>query len=187
MEQKDAIDLLANPHLRGFLSQRWADLGCGSGTFTTALATLLPPGSTVYAVDKDTAALAEIQTNVGETTIRPSELDFVRDAWPANELDGILMANSLHYVRDKQSLIERFPKSAKKEHLVLIVEYDTDKSNPWVPYPASYRTLSNLFLRAGYGAASRLTEKPSRFHRTLIYSALFRWPTKEWVISNKNN
>ena len=32
---------------------KWADLGAGTGTFSRALATLLGPAGTVYAVDHD--------------------------------------------------------------------------------------------------------------------------------------
>jgi len=39
----------------------WADLGAGDGTFTQALARLLEPGSRIYAVDRDRAALAALE------------------------------------------------------------------------------------------------------------------------------
>jgi hypothetical protein len=40
--------------------QYWCDLGCGSGTFTMALAHLLSPGSTIHAVDWDQRALENL-------------------------------------------------------------------------------------------------------------------------------
>jgi ubiquinone/menaquinone biosynthesis C-methylase UbiE len=51
MTQRDAIALIDHPILRAAPPTHWADLGCGSGTFTLALATLLPPGSTIEAID----------------------------------------------------------------------------------------------------------------------------------------
>jgi hypothetical protein len=40
--------------------QYWCDLGCGSGTFTMALAHVLSPGSTIHAVDWDQRALENL-------------------------------------------------------------------------------------------------------------------------------
>ena len=53
MDHADHVRLLRDgvPHEPG----TWADLGAGSGAFTLALADLLPPGSLIYAVDKDAA------------------------------------------------------------------------------------------------------------------------------------
>ena len=42
----------------------WADLGCGDGTFTLALAELLADGSVIHAVDLDASALSAIPSRV---------------------------------------------------------------------------------------------------------------------------
>ena len=53
---------------------------------------------------------------------------------------------------------------------LLLVEYDTDHGNRWVPYPLSYDTWEFLAARAGFTATRLLAVHPSRyFHR--IYSA----------------
>lgn len=52
MNAADAIKLIEKG-ITGDELQLWADLGCGSGTFTRALASLLPVGSKVLAVDKE--------------------------------------------------------------------------------------------------------------------------------------
>src|SRR5262245_4114906 len=58
VEAGDAIALIRGAVTRpGGL---WADLGAGSGMFTRALATLVGPGGTVYAVDNDPGALREL-------------------------------------------------------------------------------------------------------------------------------
>jgi precorrin-6B methylase 2 len=49
----DATELIRIDQIAGARAQRWCDLGCGAGTFTLALATLLPPGSVIHAIDKD--------------------------------------------------------------------------------------------------------------------------------------
>ena len=46
------------------------DLGCGTGTFTFALATLLPPGTVIHAIDKDERSLSQIPDRYQDVTIR---------------------------------------------------------------------------------------------------------------------
>jgi precorrin-6B methylase 2 len=59
MTPDDARALIAaTPFAPG--PQTWADLGCGAGAFTLALASLLPAGSTIHAMDRDRAALAQL-------------------------------------------------------------------------------------------------------------------------------
>mgnify|MGYP002361559137 CR=1 FL=1 len=57
MELSEATILIENDYLAPSGAAEWADLGCGSGLFTYALAQLLHAGSVVHAVDKDTVRL----------------------------------------------------------------------------------------------------------------------------------
>src|SRR2546430_1817745 len=79
---------------------RWADLGSGEGAFTLALADVLGPEAHIVAVDKDSHALRAIagrfETRVADFT-RPLDL---------KDLDGVLMAYSLHYVRSEEHTSE---------------------------------------------------------------------------------
>ena len=67
------------------------------------------------------------------------------------ELDGLVAANSLHYVaRDRQVAVIR----ALAAHLrpggrFVVVEYDADRGNPWVPHPFSYPSWERLAESAG--------------------------------------
>jgi len=117
---------------------RWADLGSGEGAFTLALADLIGPGSHITAVDRDAGALrylerdrfpgVEIETEVGDFT-RPMALSM---------LDGVVMANSLHFVRDKTKVLESVRKMLRAGGTLIVVEYGSDRGNPWVPHPFSY-------------------------------------------------
>lgn len=101
------------------------------------------------------------------------QLDFVADALPLQDLNGILVANSLHYVRDKPALISKLANCLKPGGSFLIVEYDTDTPvRHWVPYPVSLRSLKQLFANAGYAAVQQLGERPSIFGRAKMYAAL---------------
>jgi len=74
-------------------------------------------------------------------------------------------ANSLHFVpRDRQVAIVR----ALAEHLrpggvFVVVEYDTDRGNPWVPNPFSYPSWERLATAAGLVDPRRTGRVPSRF------------------------
>lgn len=105
MEHVEAVAMLANNYFLPYQS-RWADLGCGSGTFTLALADLLQPQSIIYAIDKDAPALQQIPSHYNEVNIEKITTDFSKQQPLFNDLDGILMANSLHYIKDKNSFIK---------------------------------------------------------------------------------
>ncbi|MEO8588978.1 MAG: methyltransferase type 11, partial [Flavobacteriales bacterium] len=53
----------------------------------------------------------------------------------------------------------------------MLVEYDTDKSNPWVPHPLSFTALAQLFKGCGFRTVTRLAERPSAFGRARLYAA----------------
>ncbi|MBS1662544.1 MAG: class I SAM-dependent methyltransferase [Bacteroidetes bacterium] len=168
MRLSEAIDLLDNPKLRAAIParpQRWADLGCGDGLFTEALARFLPAGSSLYGVDlRPTLHSA----NVGEVNLIPVKTDFINVPLPLDDLDGVLMANSFHYVKEKQAFLHKLKSAVLKPGAPLvIVEYDTDKPvQTWVPYPVSFNTLKTLVPKA-----EKLGEMPSRFGGTM-YSAI---------------
>ncbi len=78
-------------------------------------------------------------------------------------LDGIVMANSLHYVRDKGALLQRIHSYLKPGGRLLIVEYNVDRGNLWVPYPFSYPTWEGLARQNGFSNTQLLEKVPSRF------------------------
>ena len=162
MVRAEAIYLIQNA-ITGDKPQRWTDLGCGSGTFTLALQSLLPAGSQIFAIDKQGQ----------KSPVDFLKADFEKDDLPLTGLDGILMANSFHYVRDKQKLIKKLEAYLSADPTFLIVEYDTTRFSPWVPYPINYLNLHQLFTSLGYTSIIKLAEAPSGFGGRM-YSALIR-------------
>lgn len=175
MNHADHVNLL-----RGGIAAKgdvWADLGSGEGAFTLALADLLG-GGTIYAVDKDDGALRELakrMTAFPSTTLHTIRADFTRplDLPP---LDGIVMANSLHFQRDKSPVLALVRGTLKPDGRLILVEYNADSGNTWVPYPLSYPTWEKLATANGFSGTRQIGAVPSRFLRE-IYAAVSVNPT----------
>jgi SAM-dependent methyltransferase len=171
MTVEDALELIQKASIGGERAT-WADLGCGDGTFTLALASLLPAGSTIHAVDRDGSALRRIPRTHAGSSIVTHVADFTTPPWPVRQLDGVLLANSLHYVPDQPGFIRLCEAAMKPPPRCIIVEYDLDRANRWVPYPLSRQTLEHLFAGAGYASIQWLGSRPSVYRRASIYAAM---------------
>jgi len=171
MELNQAMELIQGNYLLSNKPTLWTDLGCGAGLFTNALARLLAPGSKIFAVDKNINTFKNFSQNNNVITEK-IEADFIYDELNLENLDGVMMANSLHYVKDKFSFIKKVSRYLKNNGCFLIVEYDTDTANPWVPYPLSFNTMKSLFITTGFHSVNKLNETRSRFNRAKIYSAI---------------
>jgi len=173
MEHEDHVELLRGGVPRGGI---WADLGSGGGAFTLALADLLGPDSVLYSVDRDGRALQRqqdaMERSFPDVTVTYVEADYTRhlDLPP---LDGVVMANALHFQRKRRKsdvlgLIHGYLKPGGR---LLVVEYNTDRGNLWVPHPFSYDTWERMAAEHGFGNTRKLAARPSR-HLREIYSAI---------------
>jgi SAM-dependent methyltransferase len=169
---RDAIEMLADSEVSALGPTTWADLGCGDGTFTLALAALLAAGSTIHAMDRDGSALQGIPSAHHDVRIQIHRGDFTKQTWPFADLDGILMANSLHYVADQVTFIRACKERMKTKHRFLIVEYDTNDASRWVPNPVGQATLTAVFASAGYSSVRILRSRRSIYRRASLYAAV---------------
>ena len=172
MEINKAAGIFNYPDFRIEGKTNWADLGCGTGTFTLALASLLAPESRIYAIDSNESALKAIPDSYGNADIEKLKADFLTDRFAFENLDGILMANALHYVKDKKSFIQKALKHLTENGCFLLVEYDTDIPNNWVPYPQTFSSLQKLFAGSGFSSIHKLGELPSVYNRAMMYAAI---------------
>jgi ubiquinone/menaquinone biosynthesis C-methylase UbiE len=165
VKQSDLVDLLRD----GVTEKggRWADLGAGEGNFTLALGELLGPGAHITAVDKDARALRELD---GRPGIDGKVADFTRPL-DLDRLDGVVMANSLHFLRDKSAVLESVRRMLRPGGRLIVVEYGTDRGNAWVPHPFSYPRWEEMATRAGFVETRLLRTIPSR-HLGSMYSAV---------------
>ena len=172
MQLPEAITLIQKGIVPHSSPQTWADLGAGKGLFSEALSSLLLPGSTIHAVD------LHKQSNLEHhSSIVFHQGDFAKDKLSIPPLDGILMANSLHYVQDQVACINQL-----KTHLrngtgvFILIEYDTDSRNQWVPFPISFARARSIFGEAGFSKIEKIGERQSVYRRDLIYAALISSP-----------
>jgi SAM-dependent methyltransferase len=177
MDARDAARLIEPAVTVGSV---WADLGAGRGTFTMALAGLLGPRGHVYAVEREPRALAALHALIQGThgdRARISVLpgDFTAPlALPA--LDGVLLANSLHFVPDEQQapLLAHLMLAVPAKGPILIVEYDSRPRSRWVPFPVSLMRLETLSRDAGLTSPVLLGRRESEYGGTMYAARLER-------------
>ena len=152
----------------------WADLGAGRGAFTLALADLLGPSGVIHAVDHDGRALADAARAVAgrfpRVVLHQTRADFTGplDLPP---LDGVVMANALHFQRRPGPVVDLIHRLLEPGGRLILVEYNTDRGNIWVPHPLAYPTWAALAAASGFIETRQIAARPSRFLGE-IYAAL---------------
>ncbi len=176
MDHNDHVNLLKPANLPK--GGTWADFGAGSGAFTLALRELVGPHAMIYAMDKDRSRLNELEQAYRLRFGDPNSLhilpgDFTRSPdLPA--LDGAVMANSLHYFKDKEKVLRHVQALLKPKGALLLVEYNVDRGNPWVPYPLSFETWRSLAPRSGFSEPLLLAKHPSSFLREFFSAVAYK-------------
>ena len=145
---------------------RWLELGAGNGEFTLARADVQGAGVKIVAVDLDTWALADLAGRVEQrfpdAAVETITGDF-RHGLPDGPFDGVLAANSLHFVARVEPVLEAIRAVLAPEGRLVLVEYDADRGNPYVPHPISFARWMDLAPEAGFTAPRLLHRVPSRF------------------------
>ncbi len=137
----------------GVIAGLWADFGAGAGAFTLALADLLGSGAHIYAIDRDSGALDQqrkaMQRQFPDRAVTYLKADFTQKL-ELPPLDGALMANSLHFVKQKEPVLSLIRGYLKPGGRLILVEYDTDRGNMWLPHPFSFETWRAMASRNGF-------------------------------------
>ena len=172
MNHRDHVDLLraGAPGPGGV----WADFGSGDGAFTLALRELVGADADITSIDRDRGRLerqrAAFAAQFPATRLHLVAADLTQplDLPP---LDGAVMANVLHFFRDKAAVLRTVRGYLKPGGRLLLVEYNVDQGNLWVPHPLSFATFQRLAPQAGLAVPRLLGARPSRFLKE-IYAAL---------------
>lgn len=160
--------LLLRPAIRAGMGGRWADIGCGDGIFTRLLLEWLTPDSTVVAVDQDGGALHRLVQDLPaaqRAAVQTVQTDFTQPlALPdSTPFDGMVLANSLHFVRQKLPVLTHLIRLLRPGGTAIIIEYNAARGNWAVPHPFRDETCLQLMADAGLQGAHIVNREPSSF------------------------
>src|SRR5262249_50796744 len=161
MTTREATDLL-RPAIQK-QGGTWADWGAGSGTFTKALVTLLGPEARVIAVDRDAAALRRLGKAMPQVTVVHADFTEPLPLSDTSPLDGMLLANALHFVEDQPAVLSRLSQRLRVGGRVVLIEYDGRGPNRWVPYPVPAARWPELAHASGLDSPVVRTRRPSAY------------------------
>lgn len=154
----------------------WADLGAGSGLFTRALEQVLSSESHIIAVDSSASAFAELERLASHSAnVTALRADFTGNLSFREPLDGILLANSLHFVKDATTVLASLVRLLRPGGRVVLVEYDRRSASRWVPFPIGIADLPRLAVAAGLTKFTVVESRPSDYEG-IIYAAVASWP-----------
>ncbi len=153
----------------------WADLGAGTGNFTWALREVLGEGGVIYAIDRDARAVTRQRERLRDAApgaaIYPMQADVTRPL-QLPQLDGILMANLLHFIGDQVRVLTQLLGHLRPGGRLLLVEYDFRFPVPWVPYPVDPQRFAQLAAAVGLSAPQIVGTRRSPSSGRVLYAAV---------------
>jgi ubiquinone/menaquinone biosynthesis C-methylase UbiE len=158
----------------------WAEFGSGRGAFTLALAELIGLNGEIFSIDKDRWALKEQERAIQERFAgqEPRMHYLAADYTKPLDLpllDGLLIANALHFQQDKKTILGTILDYLSPGGCIILVEYNINRGNPWVPFPIPYDDWEILAQECGFIKIRILGVRPSRSMKE-IYSAVSEKP-----------
>ena len=175
MNHNNHVNLIKPAFLDEKPTASFPDLGAGSGAFTFALREVTDSSTIIYAVDKDSSSLNQLQKEYQIRFGDSKNLNLIVSDFskPLNlsMLNGILMANSLHFFKDKIKVLKHIKTFLELNGKLIIIEYNVDKGNLWVPYPFSFSTFENMCKESGFDSPKLLATHSSSFLNG-FYSAM---------------
>ncbi|MHA2363051.1 MAG: class I SAM-dependent methyltransferase [Candidatus Hodarchaeales archaeon] len=125
----------------------WIDAGCGDGTYTLPLASLV---SYVIAIDKNHHYIDKLKKNTNLTNINFIIRDFYKEKLYHSMVDGVLFAFSLHYNKKPLIALENAVNNLKDPlGSIIIIDYTSKIPKPWVPYPITKNSAEQVLMKTG--------------------------------------
>ena len=144
-----APDLLQRLHVSA--SGQVADIGCNEGYLTVKLAKILNSGR-VYAVDVSASKLTLLKEHLvqrGIENVRVVQGDYDDPKLPANQLDGVVILDTYHEMKDHDKILMHVKDALKANGRLVICE----------PIAESRRTLSRSEQEAKHEIGIKFVEE----------------------------
>ena len=161
--------------------RRWLQLGddgLRQGLFALALADVLGPGGEILTNDFGNDVVLDtpwwIRRQFPQVQVAARAFN-ISDGIPYGPFDGVLAANALHSVEDRDPVLREIRFSLAPGGRLVIVEYDTDHGNPLVPHPFSFETWRREGPTVGY-TEPRLIGRVAGFFMGGTYAAVAEAP-----------
>jgi SAM-dependent methyltransferase len=122
--------------LKTFRWKACADLGCGTGYFALPIAEEWGDARTVYAIDRSTPALEELDRRVAERGLRNLRvIQGVSDRIPLPDaaVDLAVMGNLYHELRGRLNYLKEVGRILKPGGTVIICDWDKEEETPIGP------------------------------------------------------
>jgi len=151
----------------------WADFGSGDGAFTLALRDIAGPDVQIFSLDQEKSRLS-VQKKEFDQMFPHSHIEYIAADFTGHldlpPLDGLIAANSIHFFKERTEVIRKLATYLKPRGTFIIVEYNADQGNMWVPHPFTYPQFADFANQAGLKNPQLLATTPSSFLDE-IYSA----------------
>ncbi len=144
----------------------WADVGAGRGNFTRALRDCVGPDATLYAIDRDASALR--QQHNAQTIVA----DFTQPIPTLPPLDGLLIANALHFVRQQEIVLRQLASYLRPGGRLLVVEYDVRWPRGYIPFPLPCERFQALATTIGFDTVRQIGARQSPSSGVVMYAAM---------------
>jgi hypothetical protein len=117
-------------------------------------------------VDKDQRALSQ----QGEAICTISA-DFTKPIAKLPELDGLLVANALHFVRNQSAVIAQLASYLKNGGSFVVVEYAVKLPRGFIPNPLPYEKFERLATETGLVNIHQIGSRTSPTNSMTMYAA----------------
>ncbi len=156
-------------------TETWAEFGAGRGNFTAALRDLLGEQAQIIAIDRDISSLHHLERRFVGENLRTQHADFTNTI-QLPFLDGILIANALHFVRGKHQakILKQLVSYLKKGGIFVIVEYELQNYRPWIPHPVPFSRFEALAAEVGLADVGKIGFRQSPSQGDSMYGASAR-------------
>jgi ubiquinone/menaquinone biosynthesis C-methylase UbiE len=160
------LEALIRPGVPENVTQTWADFGAGWGNFTLALRRILGREAIIHAVDRDADGLHTTQQRhaqqYSESPLQLWTQDFTQP-FDLPPLDGLLIANALHFVPSKQrpAVVERLAGYLKPDGRMIVIEYNMRVPRPWIPYPLTEDKWQSMLKDVGFQSVDIIARRHS--------------------------